>query len=60
MTTDATPAQESAGTTDEPEDRITGPHPGVDKYGRFDHYYWRCTDCGAESVREADLESCCR
>jgi len=59
MTTDATPAQESAGT-DDAENRIAGPFAGYDQYGRFDHHYWRCTECGAESTREEDLESCCR
>ena len=60
MTTDATPAQESAGTTDDSETRITGPFAGYDQYGRLDHYYYRCARCGAESVRETDLEACCR
>ena len=59
MTTDATPAQESAGTTDESETRITGPHPGVDKYGRIDHYFYRCERCGAESVDKDNLRWCC-
>ena len=39
--------------------RITGPHPGVDKYGRIDHYYYRCARCGVESVDKADLRRCC-
>jgi len=42
------------------ETRIAGPFAGYDQYGRFDHYYYRCEDCGAESTREEDLESCCR
>lgn len=56
MKTNELPAQESAGTT---EDRLTGPHPGEDKYGRIDHYYWRCERCGAESVDKNDLRWCC-
>ena len=41
------------------EDRITGPHPGEDKYGRIDHYYYRCERCGVESVDKQDLRWCC-
>ena len=59
MTTNDSPAQESAGTTDEPTVRITGPHPGEDQYGRIDHYYYRCEHCGAESVDKADFRWCC-
>ena len=46
-------------TTYEPENRITGPHPGEDQYGRIDHYFYRCTECGVESVDKQDLRWCC-
>jgi hypothetical protein len=45
------------GTT---ERRIAGPIP---EYNRFGEYtgttYFRCTNCGAESLRRIDLEGCC-
>jgi len=42
------------------ERRIEGPIP---EYNRFGEYtgteYFRCTACGAESLRRIDLEGCC-
>lgn len=42
------------------ESRIAGPFAGYDQYGRFDHHYWLCTDCGTDSVSREDLDECCR
>jgi len=40
--------------------RIAGPIP---EYNRFDEYtgttYFRCRNCGAESLRRVDLYGCC-
>lgn len=40
--------------------RIAGPIP---EYNKYDEYtgvtYFRCTHCGAESLRRIDLEGCC-
>lgn len=40
--------------------RIEGPIP---EYNRFSEYtgttYYRCRDCGAESLRRIDLHGCC-
>ena len=42
------------------ERRIAGPIP---EYNRWDEYtgvtYYRCTNCGAESLRRIDLTECC-
>jgi hypothetical protein len=47
---------ESAGTTDK---RISGPHTEYDRYGRSTgHTYWRCEDCGNESLRREELRDC--
>ncbi|MFC7177510.1 hypothetical protein [Halosegnis marinus] len=32
---------------------MSGPHPALDRYGRLDHYYWRCSECGLETTRPA-------
>jgi hypothetical protein len=29
---------------------VTGPHPGDDRYGRYDHRFYRCERCGVEST----------
>ena len=43
-----------------PTRRIEGPIP---EYNRFGEYtgteYYRCRDCGAESLRRIDLQGCC-
>jgi len=42
------------------ERRIDGPIP---EYNRFSEFtgttYYRCTNCGAESLRRIDLAGCC-
>ncbi|MFC6941593.1 hypothetical protein ACFQE8_16725 [Salinirubellus sp. GCM10025818] len=46
-----------------PADRdphVTGPHAGYDRYGRFDHYYYRCERCGLESTDPALVRGCPR
>jgi hypothetical protein len=37
---------------------VTGPHAGLDRYGRFDHRYYRCERCGLESTDPALLRGC--
>lgn len=37
---------------------VTGPHAGYDRYGRLDHYYYRCDRCGLEST-DAGLRAGC-
>jgi hypothetical protein len=39
---------------------VTGPHAGFDRYGRFDHYYYRCERCGLESTDPALSRGCWR
>ena len=39
---------------------VTGPHAGYDRYGRVDHYYWRCERCGLESTAARLREGCPR
>ena len=43
--------------------RVPGPHIGFDKYGRADHRYWRCEECGREStdkhVLGGEFGDCC-
>jgi hypothetical protein len=39
---------------------VTGPHAGYDRYGRFDHLYWRCERCGLESTSAALRDGCPR
>jgi hypothetical protein len=51
MTTNATPAQESAGTTDA---QISGPHPASDRYGGR-YTYFRCEACGVEASQRRTL-----
>ncbi|MFC6963457.1 hypothetical protein [Halocatena marina] len=41
-------------------ERITGPHAGYDKYGRLDHYYWRCERCGLEVTTSKLARGCWR
>ncbi|MFD1512372.1 hypothetical protein [Halomarina rubra] len=43
-----------------PPRSVTGPHPGYDRYGRLDHYYYRCERCGLESTDAALTERCWR
>lgn len=40
--------------------RISGPHSGYDRYGRLDHYYYRCERCGLESTDSRLREGCWR
>ena len=43
-----------------PTSRIAGPIMEFDKFDRYTGYdYFRCTECGAESLRRIDLEGCC-
>ncbi|WP_254543836.1 hypothetical protein [Halomarina pelagica] len=37
---------------------VSGPHAGYDRYGRLDHYYWRCERCGLEAT-DPTLERGC-
>lgn len=39
---------------------VTGPHAGYDRYGRLDHYYYRCERCGLESTDAALADGCWR
>jgi hypothetical protein len=47
----------AATTTDAP---VSGPHAGYDRYGRLDHYYYRCERCGLEATDAALTEGCWR
>jgi hypothetical protein len=57
MKSDTRPENKHSGAT---ERRIAGPIP---EYNKFDEYtgttYYRCTRCGAESLRRIDLQECC-
>jgi transposase len=58
MSTDIKNAQ---GCTDsERVGSVTGPHTGYDKYGRLDHYYWRCERCGFEATASELAHGCWR
>ena len=50
-------ATETAVESTENNPDVTGPHSACDPHGiEPDHYtYWRCSECGYESVREQDL-----
>jgi len=54
MTNDTTPAQESAGTIEEPDKNISGPHMAEDRYG-WKYTFYRCEACGAEATRRSTL-----
>jgi len=42
------------------ERRIAGPLMEFDRFDQYTGYdYFRCTRCGAESLRRIDLEGCC-
>jgi hypothetical protein len=43
-----------------PRPSITGPHAGYDRYGRLDHYYYRCERCGLEATDPALAKGCWR
>ncbi|MFC6836060.1 hypothetical protein [Halomarina ordinaria] len=62
MTTDhlrrAPPGASRRPTDRERRPAVSGPHPGYDRYGRLDHYYWRCERCGLEAT-DAALERRC-
>jgi rubrerythrin len=45
-------------TTDPTDPEVSGPHPGYDRYGRLDHYYYRCERCGHETTNP-DLRRGC-
>jgi hypothetical protein len=46
----------SAESVTETEDRISGPIPEFDRYGRITGgMYWRCETCGREALRRCDL-----
>jgi hypothetical protein len=55
MSKNATPGLQASGTSD----RIEGPIMTSDGVGNR-YSCFRCADCGAESDRKADLESCCQ
>jgi len=43
------------------ENRISGPIPEFDRYGRSTATtYWRCETCGREAIRKRDLTEICR
>ena len=57
MSTDATPDNKESGTDGR---RIAGPIPEYNQYSEFTGTtYYRCRNCGAESLRRIDLEGCC-
>jgi rubrerythrin len=66
--TDAKPNSESESTGEMNRDRshdrqvdtITGPHTGRDRYGRVDHYFWRCVNCGLETTDPDVRDGCPR
>lgn len=39
---------------------VTGPHAAADRYGRLDHYYFRCERCGLETNDAALRAGCWR
>ena len=39
---------------------VSGPHAGYDRYGRLDHYYYRCERCGLESTDASLADGCWR
>jgi hypothetical protein len=47
-------------TADTTPGDVTGPHFGRDEQGRFDHRYWRCEDCGFESIDPRLRRGCFR
>jgi rubrerythrin len=55
-----TNAETSAETERETGPDVTGPYAGYDRYGRFDHYYWRCEACGTETTDASIREGCPR
>jgi rubrerythrin len=52
--------QERAGRAAGAPRVITGPFPGYDRYGRLDHYYYRCACCGLEAVGSTMRRGCPR
>lgn len=60
MSHNATPAQESAGTTATTDAQIRGP---IHEFDRNDNptgaTYYRCTGCGREAMRRCDLAGNC-
>jgi hypothetical protein len=45
---------------DQDDDRVEGPFPEFDKRGNYTGAdYYRCSACGAEAMREQDLDDCC-
>ncbi len=55
MSTEATRHQNAGVTDEDVENSISGPHVGYDAYGRRDHTYYRCEECGCEALRVIDL-----
>ena len=52
--------QDSGTTTDTADAQIRGPIPEFDKYDRYTGAdYYRCTGCGDEAMRRADLAGNC-
>lgn len=58
MSTNATRRHEAGDTTDA-QAQITGPHIGLDKYGSYDHDYYRCERCGEEWITSLGREHDC-
>lgn len=55
-----TPPQGERSATADRDPAVTGPHAGFDRYGRFDHYYYRCERCGLESTDHRLRRGCWR
>lgn len=49
-------AYEAEQTATDSTHDISGPHVGVDKLGKPDHRYWRCEECGTETVDRRYLD----
>ncbi len=49
----------TAFSSDDEDERISGPYTSYDTYGTVDHTYWQCGGCGAEATRKGALTDCC-
>lgn len=57
---DAFPADDDEESSEnDNETRVIGPFVGHDKYGHFDHHYWRREHCRAETTDKRALANCC-
>jgi hypothetical protein len=58
--TDGAGAGDGDGDGDAHPGRVTGPHAGRNRYGRVDHYFWRCETCGLEATAPGLRDGCPR